>query len=167
MFLKVYECTIFVNYYQDWTKLELWIWIRTLLFFCSFYTFISVAWLEITGADQTSKIERFDYFREELHLEWLNSSSYATVYLTTFSHVVFSGVTITSISEVGFFPNILNGFYPLIVSAKGLCLSSCFALSVSLIIILVLLLLLSLFYYNYYYYYCYYYYYYYYHDFYY
>ena len=120
----------------------------------------------MAGANQTSKMKRFDYFRRAHHLGWLISSRYAIVYLTTFSHVVFSGVTITSISEVGFFPNILNGFYPLIVSAKGLCLSSCFALSVSLIIILVLLLLLSLFYYNYYYYYCYYYYYYY-HDFYY
>ena len=59
-----------------------------------------MTWLEIAGADQTSKIERFDYFRRALYLGWLISSSYATVYLTTLSNVVFSGVTITSTSGI-------------------------------------------------------------------
>ena len=63
----------------------------------------TMAWLEIAGVDQTSKIEYFDHFRRALHLGWLISSSYATVYLTTFSHVVFSGVTMTKTSEVDSF----------------------------------------------------------------
>ena len=62
-----------------------------------------MAWLEVAGTDQASKMEPFDYFREALHLGCLVSSSYATVYLTAFSHVVFSGVTITSRSEVDSF----------------------------------------------------------------
>ena len=71
-----------------------------------------------------------------INFGWLVSSSNATVYLTTFSHVVFIGVTITSTSEMDFFPEYNN------INV----LSSCFVLSVSLIIILVLLLLsLSLF----------------------
>ena len=64
----------------------------------------------MAGTDQASKMERFDYFRGALHLGCLVSSSYAIVYLTTFSHVAFSGVTIASTSEVDSFPNILNGF---------------------------------------------------------
>ena len=53
--------------------------------------------------DQASKMERFDYFRGVPHLGCLVSSSYVTVYLTAFSHVVFSGVTIASSSEVDSF----------------------------------------------------------------
>ena len=60
-------------------------------------------WLEIAGVDQTSKMERLDCFRRALHLGWLISFSYATVYLTTFSHVVFSDVTIASKSEMDSF----------------------------------------------------------------
>ena len=66
----------------------------------------------MTGTDLTCKMKCFDYFRRALHLGRLISSSYATVYLTTFtfSHVVFSGVAITDTSKMDCFPNILNGF---------------------------------------------------------
>ena len=64
---------------------------------------MSVAWLEIAGVDQTSKMEHFDYFCRALHLGWFISSGYATVYLTTFSHIVFSGITITSTPAVDSF----------------------------------------------------------------
>ena len=64
---------------------------------------MSVAWLEMAGTDQASKMERFDCFRGALHFGCLVGSSYATVYLTTFTHVVFSGVTIASASEVDSF----------------------------------------------------------------
>ena len=57
----------------------------------------------MAGTDQASKMECFDYFCGELHLGCLVSSSYATVYLTTFSHAVFSGATIASTSEVDSF----------------------------------------------------------------
>ena len=57
----------------------------------------------MAGTDQASKMEHFDYLREALHLGCLLSSSYATVYLTIFSHVIFSGVTIASTSEVDSF----------------------------------------------------------------
>ena len=50
----------------------------------------------MAGADEASKMEHFDYFRGGLHLGCLVSSSYTTVYLTTFGHVVFSGVTIAN-----------------------------------------------------------------------
>ena len=69
-----------------------------------------MAWLEIAGTDRASKMERFDYFHRGLHLGCLISSSFATVYFTTFSHVVFSDVTITSPSEMDSFSNIINGF---------------------------------------------------------
>ena len=48
-----------------------------------------MAWLEMAGTDQASTMEHFDYFRGTLHLGCLVSSSYATVYLTKFTHVVF------------------------------------------------------------------------------
>ena len=57
----------------------------------------------MAGTDQTSKMERFDYFRRALLLGYLISSTYATVNLVTFSHVVFSGVAITSASEMDSF----------------------------------------------------------------
>ena len=62
-----------------------------------------MAWLEMAGTDQASTMEHFDYFRGTLHLGCLVSSSYATVYLTKFTHVVFSGVTIASSSEMDSF----------------------------------------------------------------
>ena len=62
-----------------------------------------MAWLEISGTDQTSKMESFDYFCRALYLGCLVSSSYATVFLSTFSHVVFSGLTITGTSEMDSF----------------------------------------------------------------
>ena len=62
-----------------------------------------MAWLEIAGVDWTSKMNHFDYFCGALHLGCLISSGYTTVYLTTFNHVVFSGITITSTSEVDCF----------------------------------------------------------------
>ena len=57
----------------------------------------------MAGADQASKMEHFDYFRGALHLGCLVSPSYATVNLTAFGHVVISGVTIASTSEVDSF----------------------------------------------------------------
>ena len=66
--------------------------------------------LEIPGSDKTSKMERFDYFHRALYLGCLICSSYATVYLTTFSQVVFSGVTITGTSEMASFSVILHDF---------------------------------------------------------
>ena len=51
-----------------------------------------MAWLEVARTGQASKMERFGYFRGALHLGCLVSSSYATVYITTSTHVVFSGV---------------------------------------------------------------------------
>ena len=72
----------------------------------SFEIFIHLCqwhWLEMAGVDRTSKMEHFDYFCRALHLGWLISSGYATVCLTTFSHVVFSGITTTSTSEVDSF----------------------------------------------------------------
>ena len=62
-------------------------------------------WLEMAWVDWTSKMEHFDYFSRALHLEWLISSGYAMVYLTTFCHAVFSGVNRTSTSEVDSFFN--------------------------------------------------------------
>ena len=62
-----------------------------------------MAWLEIAGVDRTSKMEYSDCFCGALHLGWLISSGYATVCLITFHHVVFSGITITSTSEVDSF----------------------------------------------------------------
>ena len=64
----------------------------------------------MAGTDKTSKMECFDFFRRVLRLECLTCSSYATAYLTTFGHAVFSGVTITGISEVDSFSIILYGF---------------------------------------------------------
>ena len=95
---------------------------------------MSVAWLEIAGTDETSKIERFHNFNRVFHLECLICSSYAIVYITTFIHVDFSGVTMTGTSEMDSFS--------IMLLQKGLCLSSCFVPSPSLTIILVLLLLL-------------------------
>ena len=63
----------------------------------------------MAGTDITSKMERLD-FRGVLHLEYLICSSYATAYITTFGHAVFSGVTVTGISEVDSFSIILYGF---------------------------------------------------------
>ena len=40
---------------------------------------MSVAWLEIAGTDQISKMNCFDYFRRAPHLGCLISFSYATV----------------------------------------------------------------------------------------
>ena len=60
--------------------------------------------------DKTSKMERLDLFRGVLHLECLICSSYATGYLTTYGHAVFSGVTVTGISGVDSFSIILYGF---------------------------------------------------------
>ena len=57
----------------------------------------------MAGTDKTSKVEHFDFFRRVLHLGCLICSSYATAYLTTFGYAVFSGVTITGISEVDSF----------------------------------------------------------------
>ena len=53
--------------------------------------------------DETSKLERFGYFRRALHLGCLISCSCATVRLTTFSNIVFSGVTVTGTSEMDSF----------------------------------------------------------------
>ena len=64
----------------------------------------------MAGTDKTSKMEHFDFFRGVLHLGCLISSSYATAYLTTFGYAVFSGVTVTGISEVDSFSIILYGF---------------------------------------------------------
>ena len=60
--------------------------------------------------DKTSKMEHFDLLHGVLHLGCLICSSYATAYLTTFGYAVFSGVTITGISEVDSFSIILYGF---------------------------------------------------------
>ena len=54
-------------------------------------------------------MERFDYFRGVLHLGCLICSSCATAYLTTFSQIIFSGATITCISEVDSFYIIIYG----------------------------------------------------------
>ena len=94
------------------------------------------------GTDKTSKMERFDFFRRVLHLECLIRCNYATAYLTTFGHAVFSGVTITGISEVDSFSIILYGFWPFIAFGKEHYLSPCFVLGTSLTIILALSLLL-------------------------
>ena len=64
---------------------------------------MSLAWLEMAGTDQASKMEHFDYFHLALHLGCLISFSYATVCLTKFSHVDFSCVIIASTSEVDSF----------------------------------------------------------------
>ena len=64
----------------------------------------------MAGTDKTSKMEHFDIFRGVLHLGCLICSSYATAYLATFDYAVFSGVTITGISEVDSFSIILYGF---------------------------------------------------------
>ena len=77
--------------------------------FIHFYTFISVVWLEMAGADKASKMEHFDFFQGLLHLGCLICSSNATAYLTTFGYAVFSGVTITGISEADSFSIILYG----------------------------------------------------------
>ena len=55
------------------------------------------------GTDETSKIERFHNFNRAFHLGCLICSSYATVYLTTFIHVDFSGVTVTGTSDMDSF----------------------------------------------------------------
>ena len=60
----------------------------------------------MAGTDQASKMERFDYFRGVLHPGCLVSCRYATGYLTTFIHVVFSDVAIASTSEVDSFSEI-------------------------------------------------------------
>ena len=57
----------------------------------------------MAGTDQTSKMEHFHDFCIVYHLGCLTSSSCATVYLTAFSHVVFSDVTITGTSEMDSF----------------------------------------------------------------
>ena len=62
-----------------------------------------MASLEIARVDRTSKVDHSYYFCGALHLGWLIISGYATVYPTIFHHVVFSGVTITSTSEVDSF----------------------------------------------------------------
>ena len=62
-----------------------------------------MVWLEIAGTDETSKMERFDYFHRALHLGCLISSSCATEYLNTFSYVNFSGATMTGTSEMDSF----------------------------------------------------------------
>ena len=163
-FLKVYDCTIFVNCYMDWTVLGLWIWIRTriwhtltffnyLFFWWCFYTFISVVWLEMAGTDKTSKMECFDFFCRVLHLECLICSSYATAYLTTFGHAVFSGATITGISEVDSFSITLYGFQPFIAFGKGLFCSRyvtsnyfrIIIIVIIIIIIIVILIIVSIF----------------------
>ena len=59
-------------------------------------------------------MERFDYFRRVLHLGCLIFSCHTTVYLTTFSHTVFSDVTVTGTSEMDSFSIILYGFQPFI-----------------------------------------------------
>ena len=154
-FLKVYDCTIFVNCYMDWTVLGLWIWIRTriwhtltffnyLFFWWCFYTFISVVWLEIAGTDKTSKIERFHYFRGVLHLGCLICSSYATAYLTTFSHAVLSGVTITGISEVNSFSVILSDFCSRYVTNNyfGIII---IIINITIIIIIVIFIIVTIF----------------------
>ena len=84
------------------------------------------------------------FFRRVLHLECLIRCNYATAYLTTFGHAVFSGVTITGISEVDSFSIIIYGFWPFIAFGKEHYLSSCFVLGTSLTIILALSLLLLL-----------------------
>ena len=57
----------------------------------------------MAGANRASKMERFDYFRRALYLGCLGSSSCTTVYHITFSHAIFSGVPITSTSEMDSF----------------------------------------------------------------
>ena len=64
----------------------------------------------MAGTDKTSKMKHFEFFRGVLHLGCLICSSYAAAHLTTFGYAVFSGVTITGISEVGSFSIILYGF---------------------------------------------------------
>ena len=59
-------------------------------------------------------MERFDYFRRVLHLGCLIFSCHTTVYLTIFSHTVFSDVTVTGTSEMDSFSIILYGFQPFI-----------------------------------------------------
>ena len=69
-----------------------------------------MVWLEIAVTDRASKMENYDYFRGVVHLACLICSSYATAYLTTFSHVVFRVVTITGMPEVDSFSIILYNF---------------------------------------------------------
>ena len=57
----------------------------------------------MAGANRASKTERFDFFRRALYLGCLGSSSYSTVYQLKFSHAIFSGVPITSTSEMDSF----------------------------------------------------------------
>ena len=94
-------------------------------------------------------MERFDYFRRVLHLGCLICSSYATAYLTTFSHAVFSGVTITGISEVDSFSIILYDFQPFTAFGKRLYLqllfcskyvtNNCFGI-IAIIVILIIII---------------------------
>ena len=59
----------------------------------------------INNTDPTDPLKREQHWRNTgaLRLGCLISSSYATVYLTTFCHVALSGVTITGTSEMDFF----------------------------------------------------------------
>ena len=69
-----------------------------------------MVWLEIAGTDNTFKMEHFDFFCGVLHFGGFISSSYAIAHVTTFGYAVFSGVTVTGISEVDSFSIILYGF---------------------------------------------------------
>ena len=70
-----------------------------------------MASLQIAGTDQTSKKEPFDYFCSALYFGCLISSSYATAFLPTFSHVVFSGLTITGTSKMDSFSDYNQRFF--------------------------------------------------------
>ena len=109
--------------------------IKLLLFFCSFFTFMPMAWPEIAAFDRNSKMEHSYCFCGAPCLGWFFSSSYATVYLNTFYHVDLSCIL---------FLIMLNGFWALTILVKGLCLSFFFVLDVRFRIILVLSLLLLL-----------------------
>ena len=78
-------------------------------------------------------MERFDYFRRVLHLGCLIFSCHTTVYLTTFSHTVFSDVTVTGTSEMDSFSIILYGFQPFI------------ALFIIIIIIIIFIIIIIIF----------------------
>ena len=64
---------------------------------------VSIIFIDNFGP--TDPLKKKQYWRHTgaLHLGYLISSSYATVYLTTFSHVAFSGVTTTGASETDSF----------------------------------------------------------------
>ena len=101
-------------------------------------------WLEIAGTDKASKMECFDYFRRVLHLGCLICSSYATAYLTTFSHAVLSGVTITGISEVNSFSVILSDFCSRYVTNNyfGIII---IIINITIIIIIVIFIIVTIF----------------------